>query len=284
MSREYPILCSPLQPCAGINLPAAVLAAPCPGLSPSLRQGSQWNPGLLSAFPQDLEQGWEGGETALARLHTAGSCRERGCSMALPDWQGLSNVSAGTQVGPGVPLAALSPSGLCPAWLCTPKSCGGCSVHVPSVLQCWQHSGAGHWEGTGGSVQDVSCPSPMRTSSGNVGCQALGDPWLCSAPSLAIRTGDGGCVVAGKEAGRSSCYGAGQGPQLPNPGAQSRLGQSSGAVPENNLHIHLQLLCPPGFAHLRQCREMPQSCSLLELSLLCLAGMAPALATCTAPR
>lgn len=94
-------------------------------------------------------------------------------------------------------------------------------------------------------------------------------------------------AIAGKEVGRSSCCGAGQAPQLPNPVAQSRVGHSSGAgaytVPENHLHICLQLLCPPGFAHLRQHGEMPQSCSLLELSLLCLAGMAPALGTCTTP-
>lgn len=59
------------------------------------------------------------------------------------------------------------------------------------------------------------------------------------------------------------------------------------AVPEKNLHICLQLLCLPGFAHLRQGREMPQFCSLLKLSLLCLAGMAPwepFLGTCTSPR
>lgn len=56
-------------------------------------------------------------------------------------------------------------------------------------------------------------------------------------------------AVAWKKVGRSSCCGAGQAPQLPNPGAHSRVGQSSGAgactVPENHLHICLQLLCPP---------------------------------------
>lgn len=56
-------------------------------------------------------------------------------------------------------------------------------------------------------------------------------------------------AIAGKEVGRSSCCGAGQAPQLPNPVAQSRVGHSSGAgaytVPENHLHICLQLLCPP---------------------------------------
>lgn len=166
MSREYPILYSPPQLCAG-NKPACG----CPGQTHvqasvlALRQGPQWDSGLLSAFPTgfraELEQGWEGGETALSRLHTAGSCREHGCSVTLPDWQGLRNLSTGTQVGPGLPTAAPSPSELCPAWLCAPKSWCSSSVHVPSVLQCWQHSGVGHWEGTmGGACRMFPVLSP----------------------------------------------------------------------------------------------------------------------------
>lgn len=238
-------------------------------------------------FRAELEQGWEDGETALAQLHTAGSCREHGCSMTLPDWQGLRNVSTGAQVGPGLVAAAPSPSELCPAWLCPPKSWWGSSVHVPSVLQCWQHSGAGCWEGImGGTGQDVSFPFPMNTSSWECGMPGFGGT-LGFALLLPLLLEWEMEAIAGKEVGRSSCCGAGQEPQLPNPGAQSRVGQSFGAgaytVPENHLHICLQLLCPPGFAHLRQRGEMPQSCSLLELSLLCLAGMAPALGTCTTP-
>lgn len=60
---------------------------------------------------------------------------------------------------------------------------------------------------------------------GMLGFQALGDPWLCSAPSLATRMGDGGCVVAGKEVGRSSCCGAGQTPIFLTQGPRAGLGR-----------------------------------------------------------
>lgn len=185
-------------------------------------------------FRTELEQDWEGGETAVACLHTAGSCREQGCSNAFPDWQGLSSVSTGTHLGPGLPAAASNPSELCPAWLCT-------SIH-PAVL-------AAQWCGPlgrdfGGSVQDVSCPSPMNTSSWECGMPGFGGPLalLCSFPCYQNgRWRLCSCREGGRKVqllrGRSNSH-------LPNPG----LGKSSGAGactgPENNLHICLQLLCP----------------------------------------
>lgn len=109
------------NPVLGINLPAAVLAVPCPGLSPSPGQGSQWDPELLSAFPMGLRAELGRWRTSPAWVHTAVSCKEHGCSMALPDWQRMRNVITGTQVGPGLPAAAPSQSQLCPAWLCLKK-------------------------------------------------------------------------------------------------------------------------------------------------------------------
>lgn len=199
-------------------------------------------------FRAELEQGWVGGETALACLHTAGSCREHGCSMTLPGWQGLRNVSTGAQVGPGLPVAAPNPSELCPAWLCPQKvvqlQCP-CPIH-PAVL-------AAQWCGPlgrdcGGSVQDVSCPSPMNTSTWECGIPGFGGPLalLCSFPCY--QNGRWRLCI-GREGGRKVQLLWGRSnPHLPNPGAQSRVGQSSGAGactgPENNLHICLQLLCP----------------------------------------
>lgn len=97
-----------------------------------------------------------------------------------------------------------------------------CPIH-PAVL-------AAQWCGPlgrdcGGSVQDVSSPSPMNTSSWECGIPGFGYPWLCSAPSLATRMGDGGCVVAGKEVGRSSCCGAGQTPIFLTQGPRAGLGR-----------------------------------------------------------
>lgn len=186
MSREYPILCSPFQPCAGnkpactcpdkLHVQASVLA---------LRQGSQWDPGLLPAFLMgfraELEQGWEGGETALAWLHTAGSCREHAAAW---HWQGLRNVSAGASVGPGLPVAVPSPSELCPAWLCPKKLVGlQCPCPIcPAVLAAQWCVSLGR--NCGGSVQDVSCPSPMNTSSWNCGMPGFREPLalLCFFP------------------------------------------------------------------------------------------------------
>lgn len=121
----------------------------------------------------------------MARLHTAGSCREHSCSMALPHWQGLRNVSTGAQVGPGLPLAAPSPSELCPAWLCTPKKLVGfqCPCPIcPAVLTAQWCGSLGR--DCGGSMQDISCPSPMNTSSWECGMPGFGGPLalLCSFP------------------------------------------------------------------------------------------------------
>lgn len=217
----------------------------------ALRQGSQWDPRLLSAFPigfrAELEQGWEGGETALAHLHTARSCREHGCRTTLPHWQGLRNVSTGAQVWPGLLAAAPSPSELCPAWLCTPKSWWGsseCPIH-PAVL-------AAQWYGSLGRNYGGECAGCFLSFPHEHQQLAMWDARLWGTlgfvlllPLLLEWEME---AVAGEEVGRSSHCGAGQAPQLPNPGAQ-RVGQSPDAgactVPENHLHICLQLLCPP---------------------------------------
>lgn len=129
----------------------------------------------------------------------------------------------------------------CPRWAWTASGCPKLirtlpSLAVPQLVElqcpCPIHPAvlAAQWcrspgRDLGRSVQDVSCPSAMNTSSWECGMPgfgaplALGHPWLCSAPSLATRMGDGGGVVAGKDVGRSSCCGAGQAPQLPDPGA-----------------------------------------------------------------
>lgn len=163
---------------------------------------------------------------------------------------------------------------------CAPQKAGGapsssCSVHVPSVLRgCWCQ--AAWWcralgRGYEVSVQDVSCPSPKTTSSWESGVLGFRGPWLCSAPSPATRMGDGGCVVAGKQIGRSSYCGAGRAPSSLTQGPRAGLGRVLvlGLVLslENKPHICLQLLrgfslAPAGFAHLRQRGKMPQSRSL----------------------
>lgn len=238
-------------------------------------------------FRAELEQGWEGGETALACLHTAGSCREHGCSLALPDWQVLRNVSIGAQVGPGLPVAASSPSELCPACLCPeklvqlPVSMSHPSCTAGSTM-VWT-TGKGLW----GECSGCLLSFPMNTSSWECGIPGFGGPLalLCSFPCYQNgRWRLCSCREGGRKVqllwGRSK-------PHLPNPGAQSRAEQSSGAGactgPENNLQSVCSCSAPLGFAHPRQCGEMPQSCSLLELFLLCLAGMAPVLGTCTTP-
>lgn len=199
-------------------------------------------------FREELEQGREGGETALACLHTAGSCREHGCCMPLLDWQGLRNVVQVPRLGldcqqlPQAHQNSAQPGSALKSWCSS-------SVHIPSILQCWQHSGVGHWEGTGGgSMQDASCPSPMNTSSWECGIPGFGGPLalLCFFPCYQngrwrLCSCREGCRKVQLLWGRSN-------PHLPNQGTQSRVGQSSGAGactgPENNLHICLQLLCP----------------------------------------
>lgn len=73
----------------------------------------------------------------MTQLCASRFCGEHSCSVMLLGLQGLRNVRAGTQAGPGLPAVAPSPADLSPAWLCTPKT--------------WQDS-----------KQQLQCPCPIR--------------------------------------------------------------------------------------------------------------------------
>lgn len=140
MSRNIPSCVPHFSPVLGINLPAAVVAAPCIGFSPD----PSGIPGCCLPFPWDLEQSWSRvGRVEKQPWLVSTLLGPAGIvAAAVPDWQGLRNVSTGAQVGPGLPVAAPSPAKLCPAWLCPEKlvqlQCP-CPIH-PAVL-------AAHWCG-----------------------------------------------------------------------------------------------------------------------------------------
>lgn len=151
----------------------------------------------------------------------------------------------------------------CPGWAWTASGCPKPIRTLPSLAMphkvgalqcpCPIHPAvlAAQWCGPlgrdcGGSVQDVSFPHEHQQL--GMWDSRLWVPLalLCSFPCYQNgRWRLCSCREGGRKVqllwGRSN-------PHLPNPGAQSRVGQSSGAGactgPENNLHIRLQLLCP----------------------------------------
>lgn len=206
-----------LTPVLGIKLHAAVLAAPCLVWVLAPRQRSRWKPGLLSAFHAGFRAGMGLGEwrnspdPALHHKVLQGMRLQRDAAGLAGTEEcecGHLGRSRTTSCCPQAQENSLQPG-------CAPQKAGmapgsSCSVHVLPVLwgcRCW----AAQWcralgRGHGVSVQDVFCPSPKATSGLQCGVSHFGSPCLCSASSPATRVGDGGCMVARTDVGRSSCW------------------------------------------------------------------------------
>lgn len=238
-------------------------------------------------FLGGLEQSWCGRVEkqpllSSALLSTAGAWLQR-------NGAGLRNVSAGTQAGLGMPQAQQNP----PQPGSVSQKAGGapsssCSVHVPSILWgCWCQFEVVQGPGMGPWGECVGCFLSLQQSHQQLGMWVPGFGTLGSAPSSATGMGDGGCVVTGKEVGRLN-------PHFPNPGAQSRIGQSSGvgacSVPgDQPAHLSaaaLWLFFGPCWIYTPNAEwgdasvplPTPQDTFQPEhpVSLLCLAGPAPA--------